>query len=71
MEEESKESKPVTQLQMLEAQRYVRSYVAFNGGDPYGIDWDHKPKFLPKDVSAAWDTIDAYWTRLAKEGIIE
>ena len=46
-----------TQGQMIEAMQYIRSYIEFNGGDPYdfpsGEKWQAKPKNLPEDVSAA------------------
>lgn len=63
-----------TQEQMLEAMRYIRSYIEFNGGDPYdfpsGEKWQTKPKNLPEDVSAAYDTYKGYWDMIKKQGII-
>lgn len=48
----------ITDKQVCEAMDYVRSYVELNGGDPYDIDWfGKKSKFLPEDVSRAWDTV--------------
>lgn len=68
MEEAPKD--PYTQEQMLEALRYVRSYVEFNGGDPFAIDFRRKPKNLPEDVSKAWDTYQGYWDMIKQQGII-
>lgn len=48
----------ITDKQVVDAMNYVRSYVELNGGDPYDIDWfGKKPKFLPDDVSRAWDVV--------------
>lgn len=63
-----------TQSQMLEALKYIRSYIKFNGGDPFdfpsGERWQEKPKNLPKDVSAAYDTYKGYWDMIKQQGII-
>lgn len=64
------EENVVTENQMLEAMDYVRSYVKFNGGDPFDIDWEKKPKFLPEDVSRAWDTYLDFWQRMQNKNII-
>ncbi len=65
---------PFTQEQMLEALRYIRSYIEFNGGDPFdfpsGKKWQTKPKSLPEDVSAAYDTYQGYWNMIKEQGII-
>lgn len=65
---------PFTQEQMLEALRYIRSYIEFNGGDPFdfpsGKKWQTKPKNLPEDVSAAYDTYQGYWKMIKEQGII-
>lgn len=60
----------ITEDQMLDALRYVRSYVELNGGDPYAIDFDKKPKTLPEDVSRAWDTYKGFWSEVQNRGII-
>ena len=63
-----------TQGQMLEALKYIRSYIEFNGGDPFdfprGERWQEKPKNLPEDVSAAYDTYQGYWNMIKEQGII-
>ena len=63
-----------TQEQMLDALRYIRSYIKFNGGDPFsfpgGKRWRNKPKNLPEDVSRAWDTYTGYWDMIKQKGII-
>lgn len=63
-----------TQEQMLEALRYIRSYIELNGGDPFTFPsderWRTKPKNLPEDVSAAYDTYNGYWDMIQKQGII-
>ena len=63
-----------TQGQMLEALKYVRSYIELNGGDPFsfpsGDKWQTKPKDLPEDVSRAWDTYKGYWDMIKEQGII-
>ena len=63
-----------TQSQMLEALRYIRSYIKFNGGDPFdfpsGERWQEKPKNLPRDVSVAYDTYKGYWDMVKAKGII-
>ena len=68
------EQDPFTQEQMLEALRYIRSYIEFNGGDPFdfpsGKKWQTKPKNLPEDVSAAYDTYQGYWKMIKEQGII-
>lgn len=65
---------PFTQGQMLEALKYIRSYIEFNGGDPFEFPssdkWQTKPKNLPEDVSAAYDTYQGYWDMIEKKGII-
>lgn len=68
------EQDPFTQEQMLEALRYIRSYIELNGGDPFdfpsGKKWQTKPKNLPEDVSAAYDTYQGYWNMIKEQGII-
>lgn len=63
-----------TQSQMLEALKYIRSYIKFNGGDPFTFPsdkrWRTKPKNLPADVSAAYDTYEGYWKMIQDKGII-
>lgn len=63
-----------TQGQMLEALKYIRSYIEFNGGDPFdfpsGERWQEKPKNLPKDVSVAYDTYKGFWDMIKQQGII-
>lgn len=63
-----------TQEQMLEALRYIRSYIKFNGGDPYdfpsGERWQEKPKHLPEDVARAYDVYQGYWNEIKEQGII-
>lgn len=42
----------------IKAAHYVMSYIVMNGGSQYAdIDWEHKPKGLPEDVSRAWDVV--------------
>jgi len=63
-----------TQSQMLDAMEYIRSYIEFNGGDPFTFPsdkkWETKPKGLPEDVSAAYDTYKGYWDMIKNKGII-
>lgn len=65
---------PYTQEQMIDAMEYIRSYIEYNGGDPYdfpsGKRWQTKPKNLPEDVSAAYDTYKGYWNMIREKGII-
>lgn len=60
----------VTEQQMLDATEYVRAYRELIGENPYDIDWDRKPKNLPEDVSAAWDTHNLYGEQLREIGVI-
>lgn len=57
----------------IKAAEYVMSYIAMNGGNTFAdIDWEHKPKGLPEDVSRAWDVVveaNAKDAELARKGI--
>lgn len=53
-----------------DAANYVKSYIVFNGGSPYeDVDWEHKPKNLPHDVSVAWDIVLEFQEELIKKGV--
>lgn len=55
---------------MLAALRTVREYVSATGGDPYDIDFEHKPNYLPSAVSQAWDEYTGFWDEVNNLGIM-
>lgn len=62
--------KLVSEEQSLEAREYVYKYYRTVGENPYAIEWfQEKPKWLPEDVSKAWDTVVQRADDLATLGI--
>lgn len=48
----------ITDKQLCDAMEYVRGFYKMHGENPYAIEWfQEKPKWIPKDVSTAWDTV--------------
>lgn len=63
------ENKP-KEDKMLAALSTVREFIKATGGDPYDIDFGHKPNYLPPKVSQAWDDYISFWDEVDKLGIL-
>lgn len=62
----------VTQMQSLEAEQYIKSFIQFNGGNPDDFDWtgEEPPYGATEDVVKAWDTFKEFRAFVAEEDII-
>lgn len=56
--------------QALEAQEYVRSFIRFNGGDPFEDGAEEMKSWWPEDVKKAAETRDLFFKSMEDEGII-
>lgn len=64
------ESNEITLQQALQAQEYVKSFIRFNGGDPFD-DGAMEPKnWWPEDVKKAAETYDLFLEKIEKDDII-
>lgn len=64
------EENQITLPQALEAQEYVRSFIRFNGGDPFAPGAEEPKKWWPEDVKKAAEVRDEFFNNLEKKGII-
>lgn len=64
------EDAPLDENKMLAAMRFVRQYIKANGGNPYAIRWDEKPKYLPPEVDKAWEDYCDFWKGVKERNII-
>ena len=60
----------ITLPQALEAQEYVRSFIRFNGGNPFEAGAEEIKDWWPEDVKKAAETRDLFFNNLKDEGII-
>lgn len=61
---------PISQEDMLNSFNRIRQYIKRIGEDPNAINWQKKPKTLPKAISDDWDLYNTWWKRCRDEGII-
>lgn len=62
----------VTQIQSLEAEQYIKSFITFNGGDPYDFNWQGEtpPYGATDDVVKAWEVFKEFRNKVQEEDII-
>ena len=61
--------KEITYEQMREAGDYVQRYWEFTGQSIDTLNYENKPRNLPKDVSDAWDVHNEFWRQMEEKGI--